>query len=271
MTQTMKAKVELERQGAIALVRFSNPPDGLMDDKVEAEFAAILDRIAGDSAIRAVILTGGLEGVFIRHYDVALLAERAAAMRARGMAFSLGRPVPEAPFHALLRRIEEEPRPFIAAINGTAMGGGFELALACDFRLAQAGDYSIGLPEVNLGILPGAGGTQRLTRLIGPSAALWYIARGETLGPQAAADAGFVHRCVPGDVTAAALELAQALERRSGQALAHVKALIRRHSMEPQADALAAERTLFCDLLVSDAAAEAMGKVARGERDIREG
>jgi len=271
MTSEAEAKVGLERHGAVALVRFNNPPHGLMDDKVEAEFTAVLDRISADGAIRAVILTGALEGVFIRHYDVALLASRAEAMRARGMAFSLDRPVPEAPFHALLRRIEEEPRPFIAAINGTAMGGGFELALACDFRLAQAGDYAIGLPEVNLGILPGAGGTQRLTRLIGPSAALWYIARGETLAPQAAEAAGFVHRCVPGDVVAAALELAEALERRSARALSHVKALVRRHSLAPQAEALAAERTLFCDLLVSDAASVAMGKVARGERDIRDG
>lgn len=265
------AKVELESRGSVAVVRFNNPPDGLMDDKVEPEFAAVLDRIAADGAIRAVILTGAQEGVFVRHYDVALLAERSAAMRARGLQFSLDRPVPEAPFHKLLRRIETEPRPFVAAINGIAMGGGFELALACDFRLAQAGDYSIGLPEVNLGILPGAGGTQRLARLIGPSAALWYIARGETLAPREAAAAGLVHACVDGDVLAAALDLAAQLERRSGRAIGHIKALVREHSRGPLDQGLAAERTLFCDLMVSDEAAVALDQVAGGKRDIRHG
>lgn len=265
------AKVELERREAIALVRFNNPPDGLMDDAVEREFAAVLDAIEADDGIRAVVLTGALEGVFVRHYDVALLAGRAKAMRERGMRFSLERPVPEAPFHALLRRIETERRPYIAAINGTAMGGGFELALACDFRLAQAGDYPIGLPEVNLGILPGAGGTQRLARAIGPAAALWYIARGETLTPKAAEAAGFVHACIEGDVVEAAVQLAGDLSRRSGRALAHIKALVRQFSLQPLADGLAAERTLFCDLMVSDEAQAAMEAVARGERDIRRG
>ncbi|MEQ8347466.1 MAG: enoyl-CoA hydratase/isomerase family protein [Sneathiellaceae bacterium] len=264
------AKVELESRGATALVRFNNPPDGLMDDRVEPEFAEVLDRIAADGTIRAVILTGAQDGVFVRHYDVGLLAERSAAMRKRDMRFALDRPVPEAPFHKLLRRIEGDSRPFIAAINGTAMGGGFELALACDFRLAQDGDYSIGLPEVNLGILPGAGGTQRLSRLIGPSAALWYIARGETLAPRAAAAAGLVHACVDGDVMSAALDLAAHLERRSARAIGHIKALVRQHSLGSLDDGLAAERTLFCDLMVSDEAAAAMTLVASGKRDIRE-
>ncbi|MFC3231357.1 enoyl-CoA hydratase/isomerase family protein [Marinibaculum pumilum] len=264
-------KVGLEIEEGVALLRFDNPPDGLMDDTVEPDFAAALDAAEADASVRVVVLTGAQEGVFIRHYDVALLARRAAEMRRRGMQFGLDRPVPEAPFHAILRRIESSPRPYIAAINGTAMGGGFELALACDFRLAQDGDFSLGLPEVNLGILPGAGGTQRLARTIGPAAALWYIARGETLSPRDAAAAGLVHECVDGDVVAAALDLAARLKRRSGLALSHIKALVRQHAQGPLDAGLAAERTLFCDLMVSDEAATAMEAVAAGTRDIRQG
>ncbi len=163
-------RVRLERDGQhIAVVTMVNDAGGCLDDASERELEAALDAIDADpgSARWSSPARGGQGVVFVRHYDVRTLEARARKMAARGLAFSLERPVPESGYLRCLRRIEESPRPFVAAIDGVAMGGGFELALACDLRLAQAGEYPIGLPEVNIGLLPGAGGTQRLTRLVG--------------------------------------------------------------------------------------------------------
>lgn len=252
----------------IAVLRFSNPPAGYMDEGTEAGLVAALDRIEGDGALRAVILTGGAPGVFIRHYDVRVLEARSRRMAARGMTFAPTRPVPEPMLHACLRRIETSPLPFIAAINGAAMGGGYELALACDIRLAEAGDYPIGLPEVKLGLLPGAGGTQRLAALVGQARALELILTGTTLPPDRAAEVGLVGRCVAGPVLEAALVVARDLAATPPAALAHVKALVRGGGAD--AAGLAAERTLFCDLMVSDESIGLMHRMNTGSDDIRD-
>ena len=120
-----------------------------------------------DEKTRALIVTGDIEGKFITHYSVDELAQ-AAADPAGCMRF----PVLEEGFHRMLNRLMLMRKAVIAAINGDCMRSGYELALACDFRLAADGPYQIGLPEAPLGILPGGSGTQRLPRLIGRSQAL---------------------------------------------------------------------------------------------------
>jgi enoyl-CoA hydratase len=188
-------------------------------------------------------------------------------MAARGLRFGLDRPVPESPLHRALARIEAGDRVTIAAINGTCMGGGYELALACDLRYAQAGDYRIGLPEINLGLLPGAGGTQKLPRLIGRGAALEAMLLGRTFAPAEAAAAGLVQACVP-DVAAHARAVAAELAAKPERALRHVRQLVRRAAQTPLADGLAAERTLFCDLMVDAETLARMDEMAAGRRDI---
>jgi enoyl-CoA hydratase len=263
-------QISVDRDGAVMIGTIANPPDGFMDAETEVELADLLDVAEADDEVRAVVLTGGLPGVFIRHYDVRVLEERGRSMAARGMAFDLARPVPERPYHLCLSRIETMPKPFVAALNGTAMGGGFELALACDIRLAAAGDYRLGLPEINIGLLPGAGGTQRLARLIGEARALELILGGRTLTPDAAAGAGLVSACVDGDVLDSALALARRLAAKPPRAVAHIKRLIRGAASRPLADGLADERTLFCDLMVDAEALERMGEMNAGRRDITE-
>jgi enoyl-CoA hydratase len=252
----------------IAVLSFSNPPHGYFDDAGERELLAQLDRIEADDSVRVVVLTGADEGVFVRHYDVGVLEERARAMAARGLRFSTERPVPEAGIHRSLRRIERSSRVFIAAINGVAMGGGYEIALACDLRLAQAGDYTLGLPEVNIGILPGAGGTQRLSRLIGQARALELILMGQVVGPVDAARLGMVNACVPGPVLPEALRWATRLAAQSPLALAHVKRLVRQAHETPIDQGLADERTLFCELMVSPEGIARMHAMNQGQMTI---
>jgi enoyl-CoA hydratase/carnithine racemase len=256
-------------EGAVLRVQLFNPPLGCMDERSEAELLTLLDRIEACARWRVVLLTGRDAGVFVRHYDVGLLEQRGRAMAARGLRFALERPVPEAPLHRALARIEASNRIFIAAINGTCMGGGYELALACDLRYAQAGRYRIGLPEINIGLLPGAGGTQKLQRAMGTAAALETLLLGRTFEPAEAAAHGLVHACVA-DVRAHALAVATELAAKPQPALGHLKYLARHAGGGDAAAGLAAERTLFCDTLVSDEALKRMAEMNAGRRDISE-
>jgi enoyl-CoA hydratase len=253
-------QLKVDRHGSgVAVVRIGNPPGGFMDDGTERELVAVLDLLEGIDALRVVIFTGALPGVFVRHYDVRVLEQRARELAARGLVFTPERPVPPSTIHRCFDRIERSRLIFLAAINGVAMGGGFELALACDLRIAQEGDYPIGLPETGIGILPGAGGTQRLTRLVGAGRALEYILLGRTFGPRAAAAAGLVNESCGGDVLERCLAVAAELCAREPAALAHVKHLVRIASAERSPDAaLALERTLFCDLMVKPGGIGAM-------------
>ena len=259
----MPGAVTVETEGPVARLVFSNPPEGYMDDGTEAALAAALDRVEADDALRAAVLVSDDPGVFVRHFDVRTLEARARAMQARGLAFSPDRPVPDRGTPALLTRMEESPKPFLAAIEGACMGGGLEIALACDLRFAAAGDHPLGLPETRIGLLPGAGGTQRLPRLIGEAKALELILLGRTVGPEEAARLGMVTACVP-DARAAAMQAARALAELPPKALAHVKRLVRRR------EGLATERTLFCDLMVSDEAIARMARMNAEGRDIRD-
>ncbi|USG60880.1 enoyl-CoA hydratase/isomerase family protein [Sneathiella marina] len=263
-------QLSVEKNGFVALVRFNNPPHGYMDGQTEIELEAFLDEVEENDDIRSVVFTGGLVDVFIRHYDVSLLYKRSQSMTEKGMTFDPARPVPEAILHRCFRRMEEMPKAFIAAINGSAMGGGFELALACDIRLVKEGAYDLGLPEINLGILPGAGGTQRLPRLIGESRALALTLLGRTMSPREAKDIGLAAYCVEGDVVAKAMEIAQALASRSPRAFSHIKKLVRGAASNSRAEGLAEERTLFCDLMVDPRALLEMADMDAEKRDIRD-
>ena len=264
-------RILLQRSAkGVATLSFANPPSGTMDDASERELIEALERIDAEPELRVVVLTGAQPGVFIRHYDVGVLERRARAMAARGLAFDTARPVPESSIHVAQRRMEESPRIFIAAINGVAMGGGYEIALACDLRIAQEGEYPIGLPEVNIGLLPGAGGTQRLARLIGEARTLELILQGRTVGPREAARLGLVGECCEGPALARALEIANRLAGAHGRALAHVKRLVRGAFDRPLAEGLADERTLFCDLMVSQRTIDEMTAFNASGRSIAE-
>jgi enoyl-CoA hydratase len=265
------AQITIEQQGAMLVCRFVNPPEGYMDSQTTPELEAILDRVEADDSIRVLVFTGGLPGVFIRHYSVVELEGLSENLRERNFAVEEGRSAPESALHQVFRRVSELPKPVIAAINGTAMGGGFEFALCCDIRIAEDGPYSLGLPEINVGILPGAGGTQKLARLVGTARALELILRGRTVTPGEALELGMVHEVAPpGRVLDRAMEYATELAQKSPLAVRHIKELVRTAPDTPINDGLARERTLFLDLVVSDDALQLMSEMNQGVRDIRD-
>jgi len=140
----------------------------------------------------------------------------------------------------------------IAAISGTALAGTFEFALSCDLRIAEDGDYLIGLPEAEVGLLPGAGGTQRLPRTIGSAAALLHILMGQPLNPREAERKGLVYETVSGKAIDLATEIARRLSSHTGESLGYIKRLVRNATEMPLAQGLALERSLFLKLCASD-------------------
>ena len=153
---------------------------------------------------------------------------------------------------------ESMPKPVIAAISGTCLAGGFEFELSCDLRIAEDGDYQIGFPEPNFGLVPGAGGTQRLARTIGTPAALMHILMGVPVSPQEAERKGFVHETVKGKALDRALEIARHLSSFTPESLAYIKRLVRSATETPLAQGLLHERRLFMKLCISDAALSRM-------------
>ncbi|MGE0658418.1 MAG: enoyl-CoA hydratase/isomerase family protein [Reyranellaceae bacterium] len=262
-------RLSVTRDKSVAVVRFDHPPAGYMDAPMVDALDATTSELLADEAVRVLVFTGALDGVFIQHYDVGELNALARGLRKRGLKFSEKRLAPERTLDHVFDRLAASPKPSIAAINGNAMGGGFEFCLACDLRLAQKGPYSIGLPEINIGILPGGGGTQRLTRLVGAARALELVLRGRTVDPDEAARLGLVHETVDSPVIDRAMAIAHELAGKSPLALGHVKRLIRQAGENSLKDDLALERTLFLDLLVSDEAEPLLQEFVDGTRDIR--
>jgi enoyl-CoA hydratase/carnithine racemase len=161
--------------------------------------------------------------------------------------------------HQVLDRFALEPPVFVAAIAGHALGGGYEIALACDVRIAAEGSYRIGLPEVTLGLLPGTGGTQRLPRLVGRGRALELMTTGRTVTPAEAEFLGMVDRLVPaGELEQAVADLTAGLAGGAPLAIAAVKRAVHQGLDRPLADGLHAELEQLAPLFASEDAREGM-------------
>lgn len=213
----------VDQREHVQIWTISNPPMNYMTAPMSQELLELVGRAENDANTRAIILTGGVDGKFITHYSVDELAAMAADPAACAQLF----PVASAGFHRMLDRIMLMPKAVIAAINGDCMGGGYELALACDFRLAADGPYQIGLPEAVLGILPGGGGTQRLPRLIGRGRALEVLLFGNVYNPRDAEKMGMVNRVLaPDDLMPFAMDWARTLASRPPRAIAAIKRAI---------------------------------------------
>jgi enoyl-CoA hydratase len=276
--------VQVDRRGRVMIARLHNPPRNFMTTAMVRELDELTRALEDDSSVGAVVITGAPVDVFITHFDVGEISagtERLGATissaQAGGSLRALGalervpgaRPILERSpaagalslrlIHELFARMNRADKVFIAAINGRAMGGGCELALACDVRIMARGDHHIGLPEMTLGIIPGAGGTQRLSRILGPGLALEMMLEGRVLSPEEARAAGLVHRTVePERLLEEALATAERLARRSPTAVAALKRAVYEGASRPIGDGLHIERAGFLAAASTGAARRAM-------------
>ena len=214
MAQTATySNILLDVQAGIATITINRPPANALSKATIEELHAAFEALAADGGVRAVIITGAGQYVFIGGADIGeFVGLDEAAARAsvkRG--------------HDLLNKIESFPKPVIAAVNGVCVGGGNELAMACDIRIA-AESAKFGQPEVNLGIIPGWGGTQRLPRLVGKGRALEIMLTGDLVKADDAVRYGLANKVVPdNEVLTHARNLARKLSMGAPIAMARIK------------------------------------------------
>jgi len=206
-----------ERRGAVEIATFSNPPRNYIGKPQLDELAQLVAQWR-DPAIRAVVIqsrTG--ENTGFTQYSVEELYGMASDPALSRYAGAVVRG-----YKAMFDDMMALPKVVIAAMNGDALGGGFELTLACDLRIGQHGDFRYGNPEVRVGVMPGAGGTQRISRLVGLARALDWVLRGRIVPPEVALQLGFVHEVVD-DAPTRALELAEEIAMLPPMSVANAK------------------------------------------------
>jgi enoyl-CoA hydratase/carnithine racemase len=218
-------------RGAVTRITLDNGPLNLVTGAMMEALDAALREIAADASVRAVVLTGAGERAFCAGSDVKefeALSGRVAQGKLLYEKF-------------VYRQLAELPVPTIAAIEGDALGGGLELALCCDLRVASA-RARLGMPEVRLGVIPGSGGTQRLPAVVGPARAKELILVGELIGAERAEQIGLVNAVAPaGEALAAATALAEKIAQRGPFAVREAKRLIERARDHDLDSGLAAE------------------------------
>ena len=276
-------EVRTEQRGRVVLATLVNPPHGLMDAGIVDGLESLVDRVEWDSAVGAVVLTGNHSERFIAHYDVRELLEGARSGPSVGPRVAKGslrltgalrrvaaaeRALARTPaaglvaierFHEILLRMNRCGAVFVAALNGSAMGGGCELALACDLRIMAEGPYLIGQPEILLGFPPGGGGTQRLARLLGSGRALRLVLDGGPLSPAQALEIGLVDElAAPDRLLDSALAHAERWGRRPKIAIAAGKRAVYEGGSLPLSHGLRLERAEFLAALGTREAEEAM-------------
>lgn len=242
----------VETTGGVVVASYVNPPMNYMTADGMGELKSLIEQWR-DPAVRAVILTGGVPDRFITHYSV---EELVVSARDRDNMLNVGRSWLHH-HNATLTNLRNLPKPVIAAMSGSTMGGGFETCLSCDIRIAQKGDFRYGLPEVTLGILPGGCGTQRLSRLIGAGNAIDFILRGRICRPEEALKMGIVHE-IADDAKARAIEIANEMVTLSATAIAEIKRAVYEGAEVHLNGGLEIEGDAFIHTMITDEAVETM-------------
>jgi len=243
----MSTFVSTERRDAVALVTIDNPPMNALSAALLDELEAEIDALDAAADVRAIVLRGGGERAFVAGADIkefpALRESASEGGSARGI-------------QRLGHRMDGCDTPFVAAIHGYCLGGGLELAMCCDVRVC-ADDATLGQPEIQLGLIPGGGGTQRLPRLVGHGRAMFLNLTGDFIDAGTAYAWGLVERVVPtAELEEVALALAGRIASRSPHAVAVLRELARTTRDLPLGEGLRREADGFVRCLRSEDGAE---------------
>ena len=251
MTATAQSLVSVSRErDGVALIHLNRPPANSYNRDFLDELNAAVDEVRWDGDLRGAVLVSDLAPRFFSAgADITNFKNSTQEQRVMTV------------LHAqeILLKIERTPKVFVAAINGHALGGGLEIALACDFRFAAEGEYRIGLPEVTLGLLPGNGGTQRLTRLVGRTRALDMMITNQQINAARALEIGLVERVFAADrLVEETVEYVARLAKGPTLAIGNIKIATRLGADLPLEGALALEREAVWRLFMSDDAQEGL-------------
>lgn len=237
--------MELEKlENGIVTIGINNPPANTLNPQVQADIKYIVEELGNDPEVRVIVFYSANPKIFMAGADLGQIG--GTANREDGVKI----------VQDVFNQLERIAKPTVVAIDGHALGGGCEFALACDFRIMGGG--SIGLTEITLGLIPGAGGTQRLTRLLGAAKATELILLGTRLKGQEAAAIGLVHRAVePGKALEEAIAFAGKLAQGAVQTMGLAKQAILAADL-PLEDGLKVEREAFAKVLTSGEAKEGL-------------
>jgi enoyl-CoA hydratase len=241
--------VTVTRDGGIATVTLNRPPVNAIAPDLLQQFDAAFTELGADSGVRAIVVTSAIPRYFMAGADIKMMASATPQGSEEALRNS--------PFAI----VERTPKPVIAAVNGHALGGGCELALCCDYRfMVDDGRSTIGLTETSLGLIPGAGGTQRLPRLVGRSRGLQMIFEGARVTAPEALRIGLVDAALsPDDFESAVAAKAQALAGMATRALGFAKRAVHEGLQGDLATGLRLERELFFAAARTADAAEGIG------------
>lgn len=252
--------INVIRDQSVVIVEFDNPPLNVITLEVSRQLKVACAELAADESVRAVVFRSAHRGIFTGGADITLMArvnDEPALLDEFGDVLDV------------FDHVAALPMPTICQLEGIALGGGFEISLACDFRIASDDLTQLGLPEVRLGLLPGGGGTQRLPRVVGIAVATEMIMKGMRYDAATALAKGLVHEVVPAaEIVATVEQRAVSLAAQAPRALRHIKALLRAAFEQPGETGLARERELFRDLLTTSDAVEGITAVTEGRRPV---
>ena len=255
--------VRLERQDSVGHIILDRPPANSYDRAFMDDLDAAIEEAGNDAGVRAIVVRSASEKFFSAGADVAYFAKTDLLDAEKTLVVCA---------NETINKLESTPKVVVAAINGHCLGGGLEIALCCDFRVAAEGAYKIGLPEVTLGLLPGTGGTQRLMRLIGRQKGLDMILRGTTVSPQEAKDLGIVDEVVPAaDLVTRAHERARSYTEGPSYAVGQIKLAAVQGYGRPLAEGLALERAALIRLFKSEDAREGVTAFAEKRKPAYKG
>lgn len=248
-------KLDVQRDGFVAIVTLNNAPMNSIDLTLAQELSTFCDETATDDSIRVVLFRSNIAGLYSAGADISLLGsieDEASVAQFKEIA-------------PIFDKLEALPQPTVCAINGTCLGGGFEMALACDFRIMATGSGEVGLPEVRLGLLPGGGGTQRLPRIVGHAVATEMLIKGMRYQAEKALELNLVHKVTdPNSLDEVARKYADSLAKQAPLAVQHIKRLIRISFTAPGTAGLDTERELFLEVARSKDAKEGIDAFFNG-------